>query len=394
MLTQRFLAGLVLAALLSASAYATPDQFTPVVVSALTANTRPFSGTDGRVHLVYELMLTNTNVTPATPKRLEVVDAANPSKVLASYDEKEVLSRLRTTGGTTAKSTTLEFNVTSLFLIDLSLDPKQALPARLMHHLSVMAAPGPSRSPTTPVLLDYTVAPLELSRTLPVIGPPLSGKGWVAANGCCETTGVHRGSSLGVNGSIFFAQRFAIDWMRLDDSGRFVHGDPADVHSYTCYGADVIAVADGTVVATLNNLDEQKPGMLPPLETMNLQNVDGNHVVIDLGHGVFAFYAHMQKGSVSVVPGSKVKRGQVLGKLGNTGNTSAPHLHFHLMDGPSVLGSHGIPYEIDAFELAGQIPVADFEAATTIEGDWRKGLLRTPSKRHDQFPLDLNIVNF
>lgn len=109
---------------------------------------------------------------------------------------------------------------------------------------------------------------------------------------------------------------------------------------------------------------------------------------------MFAFYAYRQKGSVSVTPGGKVKRGQVLGKVGNTGNTSAPHLHFHLMDGPSVLGSHGIPYEIDAFELAGQIPLADFEAATTIEGDWSKGLLRTASKRRDQFPMDVNIVNF
>jgi hypothetical protein len=205
---------------------------------------------------------------------------------------------------------------------------------------------------------------------------------------------VHRASSLAVNGSIFFAQRFAIDWMRLDEAGRFLHGDPADVHSYTCYGADVIAVADGTVVDTLNDLDDQKPGTLPDPKTITVLNVDGNHVVLDLGHGVFAFYAHMQKGSVSLAPGARVKRGQVLGKLGNTGNTSAPHLHFHLMEGPSVLGSNGIPYEIDAFELAGQVPVAEFTAAPTIDGDWGKGLFPTPSPRRDQFPMDLNIVSF
>jgi hypothetical protein len=93
------------------------------------------------------------------------------------------------------------------------------------------------------VLLNYTVAALHLSRILPRIGPPLAGKGWVAANGCCGTSGVHRASSLSVNGGIYFAQRFAIDWMSLDSEGRMVHGDAGDVHNYTCYGADVLAVA-------------------------------------------------------------------------------------------------------------------------------------------------------
>jgi murein DD-endopeptidase MepM/ murein hydrolase activator NlpD len=122
--------------------------------------------------------------------------------------------------------------------------------------------------------------------------------------------------------------------------------------------------------------------------------VDGNHVVIDLGGGVFAFYAHLQKGSVDVAVGDRVKRGQLLGKLGNTGNTSAPHLHFHLMEGSSVLCSNGIPYVFDSFTLTGQVSLAEFATATSVEGDWSKGLLPTPSARHKQYPLDLNIVDF
>ena len=182
--------------------------------------------------------------------------------------------------------------------------------------------------------------------------------------------------------------------MHLDAAGRFVHGDPSDVHNYDGYGADVLAVADGTVVETLNDLEDQKPGTLPDPKTITLANVDGNHVVLDLGDGVFAFYAHLQNKSVRVVSGDRVKRGQVLGKLGNTGNTSAPHLHFHLMESPSVLGSNGIPYLIDSFASAGQVSAAQFEAATGVEGDWSKGLLLNSSPRHDQFPLDLDIVDF
>jgi hypothetical protein len=227
-----------------------------------------------------------------------------------------------------------------------------------------------------------------------VIGPPLSGKGWAAVNGCCEAAGVHRSAGLAVNGKLYFAQRFAIDWMRLDEAGRLVHGDPSDVHSYPDYGADVLAVAHATVVDTVNTLEDQKPGTLPDPKMITIQNVDGNHIVLDLGGGVFALYAHLQKGSVKVAKGEQVKRGQVLAKLGNTGNTSGPHLHFQLMEEPSALGSNGIPYVIDSFRLAGQISVAAFAAAPGVEGDWGKGMLPTSDARHEQFPLDLNILDF
>jgi hypothetical protein len=380
--------------LLSVHASSRSDQFTPLVVSPLTTNTRPFHGTDGRVHLVYELVLTNTSPTPTTLKKVEVVDGSTPSKPLASYDGRGLLSCLRTTGRLMAENSTIEFNSTRLLLIDLSLDPAIALPQHLMHHIDALGSPSPGPKPTSQVLLSYTVAALDIWRKLPILSAPLSGKGRVAVNGCCGADSIHRSSNLSVNGGIYFAQRFAIDWMRLDDAGRFVHGDASDVHNYDSYGSHVLAVADGTVVETLNDLDDQKPGSLPDPKTITLKNVDGNHVVLDLGDGVFAFYAHLQKGSVRVSSGDRVKRGEVLGKLGNTGNTSAPHLHFHLMESPSVLGSNSIPYLIDSFAIAGQIPAADFAAATGLEGHWSKGLLRNPNPRRDEFPLDLDIVDF
>ena len=390
---QRFLTAAFVAVLLCTSASARTDQLTPLVASPLTANVRPFPGTDGRLHFVYELVLTDANPTPATLKKIEVLDASDPSKILASYADQELLVRLRSAGSGPADNATIEFNGTRIFLVDFTMAGTATPPARLLHHLELLGAGSPSRKAEAPVPLSYDVAPLDVLRKVPEISPPLSGKGWVALNGCCGP-GVHRATGLPVNGEIYFAQRFAIDWMRLDEAGRLVHGDAADVQNYSAYGADVLAVADGTVVDTLNDLDDQKPGSLPDPKTITIQNVDGNHVVLDLGDGVYAFYAHMQKGSVAVAVGDRVKRGQVLGKLGNTGNTSAPHLHFHLMEGSSVLGSNGIPYVIDSFELAGEVSAAAFAAATGVEGDWSKGLFPTPSPRHKQFPLDLNIVDF
>jgi murein DD-endopeptidase MepM/ murein hydrolase activator NlpD len=196
---------------------------------------------------------------------------------------------------------------------------------------------------------------------------------------------------LPINGQLSYAQRYAIDWMRLDAEGRFVRGDPSDVHSYTSYGADVVAVADGTVVAVRNDLEDQVPPNLPDPKTITAQTLLGNHVIQDIGHSFFAFYAHLQKGSVTVAPGDRVTRGRGLGKLGNSGNTSAPHLHFHIMAGASAIGSNGLPYVIDGFALAGQIPA---DAFTGLEGTWTQFLFSSPHTVQRQFPLDLAIVDF
>jgi Peptidase family M23 len=360
----------------------------------ITPNTGIFMGTDERMHLVYELELTNTSGTPATLQKIEVVDASNTAKALASFEGTELLARLRTTGNSAAENAVIEFNGTRLFLIDLTIEATGRVPDRVMHHMELMGGGSPGPKPGTPVALKYNVAPVRVIQSLVRIGPPLSGKGWVAVNGCCAVNGVHRSTGLPVNGRIYFAQRFAIDWMQLDKDGQMVHGDVTDVHNYTDYGAEILAVASGKVVSTMDGLEDQKPGTLPDPATINLENVDGNHVVLDIGEGLFAFYAHMQKGSVLVKPGDKVTRGQVLGKLGNTGNTSGPHLHFQVMGTASPLGSNGVPYVLDLVTMEGQVSAAQYAAAPGVEGVWNQGMLPKASERHGQFAMDLVIVGF
>jgi Peptidase family M23 len=379
---------------LSMCAIPAADQFTPVLVSTLNPTSAAFLGTDGKQHVVYELQLVNANPTPATLRKIEVVEASDPTQVVAAYQGGELVSHLRTVGKTPVTSAEIEFGGARIFLLHLVFDQKAPIPRRLVHRITLLGGGAPAPTPQVPVSLHYTVAPMTVVMTVPVIGPPLEGKHWVAFNGCCEISGAHRASSQTVNGRLYFAQRFAIDWMRLDDRGRLLNGEQDDVRSYSDYGADVLAVADGKVVATLDTLEDQKPGTLPDPATITIENVDGNHVVLDFGSGVFGFYAHLQRGSINVSLGDHVKRGQVLGKLGNTGNTSAPHLHFHLMDGPSPLGSNGLPYVIDSFELAGEIPAARFNASEKLEGTWDEGMLPTPNPRHDQYPMDLDVINF
>jgi hypothetical protein len=367
------------------------DVFTPLTVAAFTPRTIAFPGTDGRTHIVYELLLTNTNITPATIESVEVVDAANPSKTLDTYDDKKLLTALRTTGNSAVETPVIEFNGTRLLMFSLALNPGAAIPKKLMHRVKYQGATSPSPKPATPAEVTYTAAPIEIETKFPHIGAPLSGAGWVAINGCCEV-GVHRASSIACNGGLYLSQRFAIDWMQLDKDGKLISGDASDVHAYAGYGAQVLAVADGTVVGIEDSLEDQKPPTLPDPSTITINTIDGNHIVLDLGGGVYAFYAHLQKGSLAVKLGDRVKRSQVLAKLGNTGNSSAPHLHFHLMQSPSVLCSNGIPYAIDTFAAAGNLssnPAAEQE----LTSDFSKAL-RPANTRRYQYPLDAEIVNF
>jgi hypothetical protein len=109
-----------------------------------------------------------------------------------------------------------------------------------------------------------------------------------------------------VNGQILGAQRFAIDWERLNEENRIFVGDPEDVESYFAYGQPVLAVADARVARVLDGLEEQVPGALP--DVIALEEADGNHVVLDLGDGRFVLYAHMIPGSITVDEGDQVGR--------------------------------------------------------------------------------------
>ena len=367
------------------------DQFTPVVAAPLMQSIEPVIGTDGKRHAVYELRLINTRPAPATLLKIEVLDASKPSRVLAAYEGAELLARLRTLDNKPAADANIEFNGARQLLLHLAFDAHADIPARVIHRFDLRAQVNLGSADAQPG--RYTTAPFTLSRKdAPVIGPPLAGKHWVALNGCCEADGIHRNSGLPVNGRIYYAQRFAIDWLRLDDGGRLAHGDLGDVRSYAAYGADVLAVADGVVVDALDTLDEQVPPNLPDPSTITLANADGNHVVLDIGNGLYAFYAHLQKGKdgVRMRIGERVRRGQVIGKLGNTGNSSAPHLHFHLMDSISVLGSNGLPYVIDRFEYAGLVGAW----ATALDQSLTSALFAKPLLQRRDFPLDSNVVNF
>jgi hypothetical protein len=132
------------------------------------------------------------------------------------------------------------------------------------------------------------------------------------------------------------AQRRAADLDKVDASGNAFKNDGKANEDHYCFGADVLAVADGTVVTAVDGIPDNAPG------EMNTYFQTGNGVILAHADGVHSVYAHLKKRSVRVHEGDKVKRGQVIGLCGNSGNSSQPHLHFQLQDGPRQEMSWGI----------------------------------------------------
>jgi murein DD-endopeptidase MepM/ murein hydrolase activator NlpD len=138
------------------------------------------------------------------------------------------------------------------------------------------------------------------------------------------------------------SEQFAIDWIKVDGQGKAFRTDGKRSEDWLCYGVDVLAVADGTVVEAMRDLSDQPPGAAP--RSLTIPEVAGNHVILDLGGGRYAMYAHLAPGSVTVHVGDHVRAGNKLGLLGNSGNTSGPHLHLQISDRPSTLDTTSLPF--------------------------------------------------
>jgi Peptidase family M23 len=390
----------------------TDNEFTPLVMSVLSTPI-PVKGSDGRFHLVYELLVTNAYKLEFEVVSVEVLDGDRDEKVLTSFSGQEV-SNIMQLVGTRAAINSLKPGQAGVIFMTFSVNTMNDIPGNLIHRIAITVPGGiPSElarflefAPGQEQIIETEGFTKVGSPDAVVLGPPLEGQGWVVVNGCCDST-THIRSIQPVNGRLYLAQRFAIDWMKINKDNRLFVGDPKDVNSYFGYGQNVLAVANARVVAVVDKFKNQTPGVLPTKIT--LEEIDGNHVVLDLGNGQYVFYAHMQPNSIIVKEGDTVKKGQVIGRLGNTGNTSAPHMHLHVMASPYTLGSNGLPYVFDQFELLGRTTDESFfdeglEDPTPIEGIDKAEIVEgnpikiepadKPGLHTHELPLDLNIVDF
>jgi Peptidase family M23 len=296
-------------------------------------------------YVMYELHLANFAAAPLPLSRIEVLDAdAETAQPIATFEAESLEAMLQPLGGRTLSDRKERLVIaggqSAIVFMSVEFDRSAHIPNRLAHRVSAADSAGEGAVITT----HHT--------ELHVLGPPVEGADWLAADGPSnDEDNHHRRGVLILDGRAVDSRRFAIDWKQNRDGASF-SGDARDVHSYYCYGKAVLAVADGRIVTARDGLPDNIPGhgeSFHPAVPITLETVAGNTITLDLGGGQFAYYMHLQPGSLRVKAGDRVRRGQMVARLGASGDAREPHLHFEVTTSSKLLTGEGVPYLIDQY---------------------------------------------
>ncbi|GFE78779.1 peptidase M23 [Steroidobacter agaridevorans] len=340
----------------------------------------------GKRHLGYELHVTNFRPFDVEILRVDVIDGGSGQQ-LASFSGSQLAERLSRVGARAegAERQRIVAGGRTILYLWLALDAGATAPTKLKHsiELDLMRPAGRERTAITDLMsVVRTEQPVALDM-------PLRGGPWVALYDPMMLGG-HRTSIYTLGGRARIPARFAIDWVKLADDATRADGDPEIVSNWHGYGAEVLAVADGTIVDAVDDMQEGAK-LSAATGAIALENASGNYVTLDLGNNRYAFYEHLKHGSIKVKRGDRVKRGDVLALLGNSGSSSSgPHLHFHVADAASELSAEGIPYVFRNFEVLGAYE--DIEGFTT--GERWKSFPAATGKRGMELPAANTVIVF
>jgi hypothetical protein len=372
-------------------------QPTALLVSAIGAPLR-VPGSDGMTHVEYDLLVANVFTAPATLTAVEVLAPDAPDGTPLLRLEGAALAALTQSVSGGGGPSTAEVPAAGLVatVIDLVVPP-DALPARITHRIDFTLPPdAPALALIGSRRIDGPELDVDPSEPV-VLAPPLRGAGWFAANACCLAgayVAPHRSGRMAVDGTRYLKnEAFAVDWVRLRE-GRFADGDGGRNEQHFAFGAEVVAAGVGTVVAVRDGAQEGTPFRLPTT-LQGPGDYSGNKVVVQHGPGVFATYAHLQPGSIPVRMGDRVAAGQPLGRVGSTGNSFAPHLHFQLSDGPDLTTATSLPFVLDRYHLTGAVPLDTLVAALTDPGGAPSMDIAGPNgPQTGTYPLLLAVADF
>ena len=369
----------IVLALGSAASAAERDRPTAIVVSPIH-EAQIVRADDGKDHVEYELLVVNVFSEPVTLSSVTVLDPAG--RELMRIEGSTLAAATQTLFAKTATPVVPASAAVSVD-VDLTLPPDTA-PQRVTHRITYTLKADSE--------LALMVGSLEVDapevainrRPAMVIRPPLQGNGWLATSACCKPN-VHRDERIAIDGvRIETGETFAVDWARVRND-RLFDGDGKRVEQYYGFGEDVLAVADGTVVSIHDGMPDQTPFVF--MVPKSKADYGGNNVILEIAPNVFAWYAHLRQGSLTVKVGDAVKAGAPIAKLGNTGPSEGPHLHLGLIDKPDAIAGRSLPFVFDSFTLVGTI---DFDAS---KGD---RLVILPDSRQVRFayPLYGGIQNY
>jgi hypothetical protein len=375
------IAAAVVAIMLAAPAYAAIPQFTPISASVL-APPEPVIATDGRRHIVYEVLVQNTTDASVDVQLLAVRANGRSLRAFAGAELAAVMTTAR------SHTSTLASGEGATVWLDVVLRRGRRIPSALVHRLTVRATSPSGESRT--FTFDGARAPVSPRPAL-ALAPPLHGGLYLNFNGCCGLN-PHRTTLAPVDGTPYALQRFAVDFIRIDNQGRAAAGDLSRNESFFTFGEPVYAVADGRVVRTRNDLRDIPPLNEPPGSSFTTETTLGNNIGLALGGGRYALYAHLKRGSIRVRADQRVRRGEMLGRVGNSGQTGGSHLHFQLSDGPNPVTSNSPPFVFRRFTLTGTVTNVDEFLTGTANADVHE--LSAPAPRRGQLPLHATVVHF
>lgn len=323
------------------------------------------------VYLMDELHLTNFMPMPVSVSRVDVLDAdAGTAQPIVTFELAQLETMLQPLGGKALSDPkdrlVIAGGQSAIAFMSVAFDRGSHIPDRLLHRVTTSYAPEEGAVIST----HHT--------ELHVLGPPVEGANWLAADGPSnDEDNHHRRGVVILDGRAVDSRRYAIDWKQIRDGASF-SGDARDARSYYSYGKAVLAVADGRVVAARDGLLDNIPGhgdAFHPAVPITLETAAGNTITLDLGGGQFAYYMHLQPGSLRVKIADRVRRGQVLALVGDSGDAREPHLHFEVTTSSRLLAGEGVPYLIDQYSS--------------------KSTSDAPAELHrHELPLDKSVVTF
>lgn len=340
------------------------NELKPIIVDVIQ-EPQAFRANDGLVHLVYEVQIENFTTETIDLKRLSVFGVTGdeaPVPLLNLEGGDLMIRTLLLQYHPFTKAPLDEVTIdqlgpgqTGVTFLDVTVSDFDLVPDEL---INVVEIDGP---PIILQLLGETALTTSVDvesdpENVLLLGEPIRGGKWINLNGCCDfANSAHRRVIRSVDGVEYFPERFSIDIMEVDDDNNLFVGDPNLNESWLGYGKELIAVDDGVVSRVVKGVPDNKPGESPPFP-ISLADGAGNIVIMHIGNGVYVLYAHLIPGSNDHLEvGDFVAKGEMVGLLGNTGQSGAPHLHFQVMDGNSIAQAEGVAFEFEQFNDIGRL---------------------------------------
>jgi hypothetical protein len=342
-----------------------PDSVFPNAVGILPAALPRMVKSFDSFCLEYELLISNQGAAPVV---IHEVDATNNNgKRVASISGEDIAARLSSEENGRVKP-----GETAVLVMSACAESTEDLKS-VTHRIRVSSGEGGGKAFN---VMGGTVHVSKEART--DFAPPVRGGSWLVL-GPFDPRLPGRRASVDVDGFRVFPHRFEMSLSKMADAEGTSSGSGAENADYAAFGESVYAMADGRVLQVVNGISDHAPGR--PDST----NPDGNFVLTEVGDE-YLVYAGLQKGSIALKPGDPIKRGDLIGRIGNSGSSAEPELRIRLISAPDPLRSTGLEFGFQSYYWVGWLKGAEWLRARFPDAE--------PGIRRGETPPSGSVVRF